>query len=406
MTTKKTAAKSIKAAPKTRAKKAAPSEKSKVTLKSKEDKPSAKKAPGIKIRHEGDGKFTLMSAVVDVNGVEGLAGSKVIVNATAKSTLAKDVGAVFTCSKVRYRDKGKSFYASGPFEMIQEEKPKASLYDVLMKAPKPPGFIIDNEKWTLLLRNILKGKHTVLVGPTGSGKTELVRHAAETVNYAYSYFNIGNSADPRSKLIGNVHLIKSEEGDYNITNFVESRFVKAIQTENMVILFDEINRSNPEVNNMCLTLLDTQGYLELDEHEGAGIVHKHPKCVIVGTANIGDEYVGTNILDRAFKDRVFMIEMDYLSSEEEKALIIERTEIDETNAQNIAEFADTCRKMWKKGELSTPVSTRMTLEAGFLIKDGFDFTQSITASILPFFENDGTPACDAMKVKQAMQKKG
>ena len=361
----------------------------------------------IRFRCEADGKFTLLSNIVDSDGENALAGAKIIINSKAKAKLDPKEGEIFSCTKLKLRAKSKAFYGSGNIKKCEDApKKEASMYEILSRAPKPEGFIVKDSVWTLLLRNILRGKHTVLVGPTGSGKTELVAHAAETLEYAFNSYNLGNATDPRSKLIGSMNLVMDEGGKCNVTNFVEARFVKDVQSDKNVILLDEINRSNPEVNNMLLTLLDGQGYLELDEHPELPVIYKSETCVLIGTANIGDEYVGTNILDRAFKDRVFMIEIDYLSKDEEKALIIERTNINEESANMIAEFAETCRAMWKRDELGTPISTRMTLETGYMMADGFDFNKSVEATILPHFDNDGTASSDATKIKQAMQKKG
>ena len=360
----------------------------------------------VKIRFEKNGKFSLMSNSTDVDGTQVLAGSKVVINKKISDRLSPAEGDIFSCTKLKHRVKGNFWYGSGSITKSAVEKAKKSLYETLREAPKPDGFIVDDEIWTLLLRNIFRGKHTVLVGPTGSGKSELVAHAAKTLEYNYSAYNLGNAMDPRSKLIGSVNLVMDESGKCNVTNFIESRFVTDIQRDKSVILMDEINRSNPEVNNMMLTLLDGQGYLELDEHPELPVVNKSKSCVLIGTANIGDEYVGTNILDRAFKDRVSIIEIDYLSKDQEKALLIERTGISAEDAEMVADFAETCRGMWKAGEVYSPVSTRMTIEAGDMIADGFSFNRSVEASILPFFDDDGTASSDATKIKQALQKKG
>lgn len=361
----------------------------------------------IKIRFEKDGKFSLMSNSTDVDGGQALAGSKVVINKKIAEKLAPKEGDIFSCTKIKHRVKGNFLYGSGNVQKCETKaKPEKTLYETLCEAPKPDGFIVDDDIWTLLLRNIWRGKHTVLIGPTGSGKSELVAHAAKIVEFTFSSYNLGNAMDPRSKLIGSVNLVMDESGKCNVTDFVESRFVTDIQRDNTVILMDEINRSNPEVNNMMLTLLDGQGYLELDEHPELPVVKKSKSCVLIGTANIGDEYVGTNILDRAFKDRVSIIEIDYLTKDQEKALLIERTGIDAESAEMIADFAETCRGMWKSGEVYSPVSTRMTIEAAEMVVDGFSFNRSIEAAIVPFFDDDGTASSDATKIKQAMQKKG
>lgn len=371
-------------------------------------KPGGDKSAVIKAKFkcEKDGKLSLIETTKDVDGGEAIAGSNVAMGKKHFNQLEPKPGDVFECAKLKYREKANHFYASGEITKIEKaDEDIPSMHDVLMAAPKPNGFTVKEDTWALLLRNIFRSEHTILVGPTGSGKTELIKHAAKQAGYNCEYFNIGNSGDPRSKLIGNIHLVKDGKDKINVTEFVESRFVNAIQTKT-VILLDEINRANPEVNNILLTLLDQQGYLELDEHKDSGIVYKHPECVIIGTANIGDEYVGTSILDRAFKDRVFLIEVDYLTRAEEKALLISRTGIDAADADAIAKFAETCRGMWKKNDLATPVSTRMTLSTASLIKDGFSFAKAIQAAVVPYFEDDGTASSDATKIKQTMQKEG
>lgn len=388
----------------TEKKKATEPKVTKKAVKAREEKSAVVKA---KFKCDKESKLALIESTKDVDGNEAVAGSKVAMGKKHFTELEPKPGDIFECVKLKYREKANHFYASGDITKIEEADADApSMHDILMAAPKPDGFTVKEDTWALLLRNIFRSEHTVLVGPTGSGKTELIQHAAKQCGYECVYFNIGNSGDPRSKLIGNIHLVKDSKDNINVTEFVESRFVKAIQTPKTVILLDEINRANPEVNNILLTLLDRQGYLELDEHKESGIVYKHPECVIVGTANIGDEYVGTSILDRAFKDRVFLIEVDYLTKAEEKALLISRTGIDAADAEAVAKFAETCRLMWKKNDLATPVSTRMTLSTAALINDGFSFAKSIQAAVVPYFEDDGTASSDATKIKQTMQKEG
>ena len=118
-------------------------------------------------------------------------------------------------------------------------------------------------------------------------------------------------------MIGNVHFDKGK-GTY----FSESLFVKAIQTENAVILLDELSRAHPDAWNILMTVLDEgQRYLRLDEADGQATIKVANGVTFVATANIGNEYTSTRVMDKALMDRFIIVEMDVLTSEEEHGLL-------------------------------------------------------------------------------------
>ena len=81
--------------------------------------------------------------------------------------------------------------------------------------------------------------HTITfgIGPAGTGKTLAAQTLVKALNKPYFYFNLGATQDPRGTLIGNTHFNQST-GTY----FADSTFIKALQTENAVILLDEFGR--------------------------------------------------------------------------------------------------------------------------------------------------------------------
>ena len=127
---------------------------------------------------------------------------------------------------------------------------------------------------------------------------------------------MGATQDPRSTLIGNTHF---KEGE---TIFDKSPFVTAIETENAIILLDELSRAHPEAWNILMTVLDEgQRYLRLDESVNAPIIKVANGVSFIATANIGTEYTSTRVLDRALMDRFEIIEVDILSLEQESILL-------------------------------------------------------------------------------------
>ena len=126
---------------------------------------------------------------------------------------------------------------------------------------KPELLVMKELKWKYLVRSAVRGKNILMTGPAGCGKTLAAKSLVGAMSRPDFYFNLGATQDPRATLIGNVHFDK-KAGTY----FSESLFVKAIQTENAVILMDELSRAHPDAWNILMTVLDEgQRYLRLDE---------------------------------------------------------------------------------------------------------------------------------------------
>ena len=182
---------------------------------------------------------------------------------------------------------------------------------------KPELLVMKELKWKYLVRSAVRGKNILMTGPAGCGKTLAAKSLVGAMSRPDFYFNLGATQDPRATLIGNVHFDK-KAGTY----FSESLFVKAIQTENAVILMDELSRAHPDAWNILMTVLDEgQRYLRLDEADGQATIKVAKGVTFVATANIGNEYTSTRVMDKALMDRFIIVEMDVLTDEEEFGLL-------------------------------------------------------------------------------------
>ena len=268
---------------------------------------------------------------------------------------------------------------------------------------KPAGLFIEPLKWKYLLRSAVRGKNIMMTGPTGCGKTLAAQSLVRSLKRPDFYFNLGATQDPRATLIGNTHFNKE-----NGTFFAESAFVKAISTPNAIILLDEISRAHPEAWNILMTVLDAgQRYLRLDEAEGSPIVKVASGVTFIATANIGQEYTSTRVMDRAIMDRFVTIEMDLLDKQSEYELLkFKFPDADDYALNSLAEIADTTRQLIKTdmSKISTIISTRVNVEAAGLIYDGFDLMEAAEIAILPYFSNDGGLDSERVFVKQLVQK--
>ena len=268
---------------------------------------------------------------------------------------------------------------------------------------KPEELIMSDLKWKYLVRSAMRGRNILMVGPAGTGKTMAAKYLVSALKRPDFYFNLGATQDPRSTLIGNTHFNK-ESGTY----FSESLFIKAIQTENAVILLDELSRAHPEAWNILMTVLDlNQRYLRLDEKDGSPTIKVANGVSFIATANIGNEYTSTRVMDRALMDRFISIEMDQLDETMEfKLLMMKYPQAPKLAVKAVSEIAATTRKELKASnpKLTSSLSTRAAVEVTSLLYDGFSLAEAAEVAIYPFFSEDGGVESERTFVKQIVQK--
>ncbi len=268
---------------------------------------------------------------------------------------------------------------------------------------KPQGLMMNELKWKYLVRSGVRGKNIMMTGPAGCGKTMAAKALVNSLDRPDFYFNLGATQDPRATLIGNVHFDK-KAGTY----FSESLFVKAIQTPNAVILLDELSRAHPDAWNILMTVLDYgQRYLRLDEANGQETISVADGVTFVGTANIGNEYTSTRVMDKALMDRFTIVEMDVLNESEENDLLTYMfPHVDSTLLGNVAKIASLTRNEANSetARIGSGVSTRTTVELSGLLFDGFTLEEAAEVSIYPQYDSAGGVDSERTFVKQIVQK--
>ena len=268
---------------------------------------------------------------------------------------------------------------------------------------KPRGLMMKELKWKYLVRSAVRGKNIMMTGAAGCGKTMAAKALVNSLERPDFYFNLGATQDPRATLIGNVHFDK-DEGTY----FSESLFVKAIQTENAVILLDELSRAHPDAWNILMTVLDYgQRYLRLDEQNGQETIKVANGVTFIATANIGNEYTSTRQLDKALMDRFTIVEMDLLNKEEENELLSYMfPNVDSKVIESVATIAGITRVEANSETARVPfgISTRTTVELAGLLYDGFSLNEAAEVCIYPQYDASGGVDSERTFVKQIVQK--
>lgn len=276
---------------------------------------------------------------------------------------------------------GKDFIR--PLKFLYDE----IISDTALKAPSSSedGFFMGSSDWTLLVRNIKKHVNTLILGPTGCGKTSCVKEVCDRLGIKLYVFDMGSMIDPISSLLG-VHRIKDGKSIFDY-----AQFTKAIQ-EPCVILLDEINRSSMGSNNILFPCLDDRRTLSIEVASGDGDreIKIHPDVTFIATANIGSEYTGTMSMDRALTNRFFPLELGHIPSTEEEKVLSKRTGISFENSKTLVKITNNIRSLAEKSELSTSISIRETLMVSQLVADGWPLATAMENVYLPLYEGSKT----------------
>ena len=290
-------------------------------------------------------------------------------------------------------------------ELPEDVNPNTIMAKLRASVPLPESFKFkDKNTFFTMLRNIYRNEWILTTGPSGCGKSSLGRILADITGKPFYAFNMGDTMNPSAKLLGDTKYDASTG-----TFFKPSRFIKALQDERgAFIMLDEITRDRTgDLANILMPLLDGQKYLALDESDDADYVELNSGCFFFATANVGREYLGaSHDIDRAYKDRFTggMYELDYLPKRQEHQLLMNRvSDLRETDATIICDFAERIRGLYKAEEISSAVSTRMTLACARLVADGHPLNEALLQVSLPFYPVQGGDDSERVMVKQTIQ---
>lgn len=271
--------------------------------------------------------------------------------------------------------------SSKPNNAAHSKNESSFLTSIIKEHPCPTpedndGFYVEDKNWMFLVRNILKKKNTMLVGPTGVGKTELVMNVCKSLGINCTTYDMGAMQDPLTDLLGS-HRIENGNSIFDY-----AKFVSDVQKPGVIIL-DELSRAPLMANNILFPCLDSRRTLpiEIADSKNDRVVKVHPDCVFVATANIGAEYSGTNDIDEALMNRFFTLHLDYLPQDIEAKVLELKTNIDVETASNIVSVVSTIRKAYADGRLSQSISTRESISCAELYADGFDMMEAIEYGI-------------------------
>jgi len=236
-----------------------------------------------------------------------------------------------------------------------------------------PYYYVENETKQMLERfDTISKKHPVnilVTGKQGCGKTSLVRQFAAVNDRPMATFQVGILAEP-GQLFGEYVLADGE------TRFKPFLFTEAIQTPGCVIHLEEINRpEHPKALNMLFSLLSDDRSVWFDE---IGLIKVAENVIIFATMNEGEEFIGTEMVDPALRDRFYTILLDYIPSQVEIEVLMKKTGVEREKVQEIISIVN---KMRANPDIPMDVSTRTSLMMSELVASGASVNDAITYSL-------------------------
>lgn len=191
-------------------------------------------------------------------------------------------------------------------EIIQTK----SIEDIIQDIKATYGIIGRDKELKRLVTARLANMHVLIEGPVGVGKTTL---AAAIANYFDQEF-IRVDGDERfteSKMVGffDPPLVLSKGWSWD--TFIPGPLTKAMLSGG-ILLLNEVNRLPEGTQNSLLPALDEK----IIEIPKLGVLKAKDGFMVIATQN-PEEYIGTNVLSEALKDRFMWVPLNYQSEQEE-----------------------------------------------------------------------------------------
>jgi len=167
----------------------------------------------------------------------------------------------------------------------------------------------------LVVAALMGGRHLLLEGPPGTGKSTLLRAIAVSANRGFEFVE-GNAELTPARLIGHFDPAMVLDSGYRPDIWIDGPLARALRNGSLLYI-EEMNRVPEETLNVLVTVM-SEGDLTIPR---LGRIKADPGFGLVAAMNPYDA-VGTSRVSSAIHDRMCRVLMDYQSAEDEHAIAI------------------------------------------------------------------------------------
>lgn len=246
-------------------------------------------------------------------------------------------------------------------------KPTADIPEQLHQyIPTGLKYVTGNGEDSLMAHALSTGKHVLVVGDAGCGKSTLVEWACQESGQPVLSVDVTAGVEEED-FLGFMQLRRDESGGV-VTKWTDG-ILPWTMRNGCKLLIEEVNAMKPALSFALFGAMSYKRTLTLtrNDHE---VVMAHPNFQVFGTCNEG--YLGTQDLNLAFRDRFKLhIHLSYLPEVREVLVVRERSGCTEEAARRLVSVAVRMRRLFSEDQFSVPISTRALIDWGSLCAAGY-----------------------------------
>lgn len=261
-------------------------------------------------------------------------------------------------------------------------------------------YVVQQDEAALLVAGIMDGDKSLITGPTGSGKSSLVKYVCAKLNMPFIRINM--SGDVESASLFGTLTVRGGATVWEDGALTEAAKYGAL------CLVDEWELMPAEIAMGMQNLLEDGGNLYLKEKPGTSadrivIPHDNFRLVFAGnTVGQGDTtgaFSGVGIQNTATIDRFTnTVKLGYLSTNHEVAIITSKSTVDVVVATKMVRLASLVRSAYEQGRMGLTMSPRTLINWGRKQKR-YTIKQALLVAFTEKLNDDDAKSMDELYTK-------